>query len=138
MTQQSEHILYKEGIIRAAKKTVPAGTKNFPFSSAPRTCLGLKQPPPPIQWAPGSLFLGIKRPRRGFDLSLLSNAGLGICICIYSSFLKSLQGIYLPDIELVMYRNNNGKLLITIIMKRYSFITRNTVTYISKISGFMS
>lgn len=60
------------------EKTVPEGANIFPFSSAPRTCLGLKQPPPPIQWAPGSLFLGIKRPRRGFDLSLLSNAGLGM------------------------------------------------------------
>jgi len=61
-----------------------------------------------------------------------------VLYCMYSSFLKSLQGIHLPDIELVIYRNNNRKLWITIIVKSYSYITRNTITYITKVSGFMS
>jgi hypothetical protein len=35
----------------------------FPFTTASRTALGPTQPP--IQWVPGALSLGVKRPGRG-------------------------------------------------------------------------
>jgi hypothetical protein len=44
----------------------------FFFTTASRTALGLTQPP--IQWVPGALSLGIKRPGREADHSPPSNA----------------------------------------------------------------
>jgi hypothetical protein len=42
------------------------------FTTASRTALGLTQPP--IQWVPGALSLGVKRPVREADHSPLSSA----------------------------------------------------------------
>jgi hypothetical protein len=44
----------------------------FLFTTASRTALGTTQPP--IQWVPGALSLGVKRPGREVDNSLPSNA----------------------------------------------------------------
>jgi hypothetical protein len=44
----------------------------FPFTTASRTALGLTQPP--IQWVPGALSLGVKRPGREADRSPQSSA----------------------------------------------------------------
>jgi hypothetical protein len=43
------------------------GTGIFLFTTAPRTALVPTQPP--IQWVPGALSLGVKRPRREADHS---------------------------------------------------------------------
>jgi hypothetical protein len=51
---------------------VPAGTGIFLFTTVSRSDLGLTQLP--IQWVPGALFLGVKRPGRGH--SPPSSAGL--------------------------------------------------------------
>jgi hypothetical protein len=50
----------------------PVGAGNFLFTTASRTALGPTQPP--IQWVPGALFLGVKRPGREADHSLPSSA----------------------------------------------------------------
>jgi hypothetical protein len=44
----------------------------FLFTTAPRTALGPTQPP--IQWVPGTISLGVKRPGREADHSPLSSA----------------------------------------------------------------
>jgi hypothetical protein len=44
----------------------------FLFTAASRTALGSTQPP--IQWVPGDLSLGVKRPGRGADHSPTSSA----------------------------------------------------------------
>jgi hypothetical protein len=43
------------------------GLGNFPFTTVSRTALGPTQPP--IQWVPGALSLGVKRPGRRADHS---------------------------------------------------------------------
>jgi hypothetical protein len=45
---------------------------SFLFTTASRTALGPTQPP--IQWVPGALFLGLKRPGREADHSPPSSA----------------------------------------------------------------
>jgi hypothetical protein len=45
---------------------------NFLFTTASRTALGLTQPP--MQWVPGALSLGVKRPGREADHSSPSSA----------------------------------------------------------------
>jgi hypothetical protein len=47
------------------------GLRIFLFTTASRTALGPTQPP--IQWLPGALSLGVKRPRREADHSPSSN-----------------------------------------------------------------
>jgi hypothetical protein len=44
---------------------VPGGVKHFYFSIPSRLALGPTQPP--IQWAPGALSPGVKRPGREAD-----------------------------------------------------------------------
>jgi hypothetical protein len=50
----------------------------FLFTTASRTALGLTQPP--IQWVPGVLSLGVKRPRREADHSPPSSAEVKECV----------------------------------------------------------
>jgi hypothetical protein len=45
----------------------PGGVKNFLFSASSRQALGSTQPP--IQWVPGALSPGVKRPGREADQS---------------------------------------------------------------------
>jgi hypothetical protein len=52
----------------------------FLFTTASRTALGLTQSP--IQWLPGFLSLGVKRPKREADLSPFS-VGVKECVKIY-------------------------------------------------------
>jgi hypothetical protein len=46
---------------------LPGGGKNFHFSTSSRPALGSTQPP--IQWVPGPLSPGVKRPGREADHS---------------------------------------------------------------------
>jgi hypothetical protein len=50
----------------------PEGAGNFFFTTVSRMALGPTQPP--IQWVPGALSLGIKRPGREADHSPPSSA----------------------------------------------------------------
>jgi hypothetical protein len=57
---------------RGSRVRFPAGAGNFLFTTASRTALGPTQPH--IQWVPGALSLGIKRPGREANHSSPSNA----------------------------------------------------------------
>jgi hypothetical protein len=50
---------------RGSRVRFPAGAWNFLFDTASRNALGPTQPP--IQWIPGALSLGVKRPGREAD-----------------------------------------------------------------------
>jgi hypothetical protein len=50
----------------------PGGGKNFHFSKLSRPALGSTQPP--IQWVPGALSPGVKRPGREVDHSPTASA----------------------------------------------------------------
>jgi hypothetical protein len=52
---------------RGSRVRFPAGLGIFLFTTASRTALGSTQPP--IQWVPGALSLGVKRPGREADHS---------------------------------------------------------------------
>jgi hypothetical protein len=54
---------------RGSSVRFPAGAPNFLFTTVSRMALGPTQPP--IQWVPGPLSLGIKRPGREADHSHL-------------------------------------------------------------------
>jgi hypothetical protein len=57
---------------RYSRVRFPAGLGIFLFTTASRTALGPTQPP--IQWVPGALSLGVKRPGREADYSPPSSA----------------------------------------------------------------
>jgi hypothetical protein len=57
---------------RGSRVPFPAGLGIFLFTTASRTALGPTQPP--IQWVPGALSLGVKRPGRKADHSPPSSA----------------------------------------------------------------
>jgi hypothetical protein len=79
MTQQPEQIVNKSGLVRDGGKSGAGRGKKCSSLQGTQNVSGAQTAPPPtIQWAPGPLFHGIKRPRREFDLSLLSNARLGM------------------------------------------------------------
>jgi hypothetical protein len=65
---------------RGSRVRFPAGARNF-FTTASRTALGTTQPP--IQWVPGALSLGVKRPGREADHSPPSNAEVKECVELY-------------------------------------------------------
>jgi hypothetical protein len=50
---------------RGSRVRFPTGAGKYSFPTASRTALGLTQPP--IQWVPGALTLGVKRPGREAD-----------------------------------------------------------------------
>jgi hypothetical protein len=66
----------------------------FPFTTASRTALGPTQPP--IQWIPGALSLGVKRPGREADHSSPSSAEVRECVELYlhSSNTPSWRGAW--------------------------------------------
>jgi hypothetical protein len=57
---------------RGIRVRFPAGLGIFLLNSVSRTALGPSQPP--MQWVPGALFLGLKRPGREADHSPPSSA----------------------------------------------------------------
>jgi hypothetical protein len=56
----------------AGRSSSPGCVKNFLFSTSSRPALGSAQPP--IQWLPGALSPGVKRPGREGDHSLPPSA----------------------------------------------------------------
>jgi hypothetical protein len=57
---------------RGSSVRFPVGAGNFLFITVSRAALGPTQPP--IQWVPGALSLGVKRPGREADHSPPSSA----------------------------------------------------------------
>jgi hypothetical protein len=57
------------------------GVGIFLFTAESRTALGPSQPP--IQWVPGALFLGVKRPGHEADHSPPSSAEVKKCVELY-------------------------------------------------------
>jgi hypothetical protein len=57
---------------RGSRVQFPAGAGNFSLHHRARTALGPTQPP--IQWVPGALSVGVKRPGRVADNSSPSSA----------------------------------------------------------------
>jgi hypothetical protein len=66
---------------RGSKVRFPAGAGTFLFTTASRTVLGPTQSP--IQWVPGALSLGVKRPAREADHSPPSSAEVKECMELY-------------------------------------------------------
>jgi hypothetical protein len=68
------------------------GSRIFLFTTASITALETTQPP--IQWVPGALSLGVKRPGREADHSPPSNAEVKECMELYrySSNTSSWRG----------------------------------------------
>jgi hypothetical protein len=63
----------------------------FLFTTASITALGHTQPP--IQWVPGALSLGVKRPGREADHSPPSSAGVKECVELYVHSPIRLHGV---------------------------------------------
>jgi hypothetical protein len=78
------------------------GLEIFLFTTASRRSLGSTQPP--IQWIPGALSLGVKRPRREADHSLPSSAEVKNAwnftsttpVCLHGVVLSYSIGATLP------------------------------------------
>jgi hypothetical protein len=67
---------------RGSRVRFPAGVGIFLFTIESRTVLGPTQNP--IQWVPGALSLGVKRPGRKADHSPPSSAAVKECVELYS------------------------------------------------------
>jgi hypothetical protein len=80
---------------RSSRVRFPAGARNLSFTTASRTALEPTQPP--IQWVPGDLSLGVKRPLREADHSPPSRAEVQECVELYfhSSNTPSRRGALL-------------------------------------------
>jgi hypothetical protein len=65
----------------------------FLFTIASRPALGPTQPP--IQWVPGALSLGVKRPGHEADLSPPSSAEVKECVELYLHSPIRLHGVVL-------------------------------------------
>jgi hypothetical protein len=65
----------------------------FLFANVSRTALEPTQPP--IQWAPGTLSLEVKRPGREADHSPPSSAEVKECVELYSHSPNTLHGVVL-------------------------------------------
>jgi hypothetical protein len=66
---------------RGSRVRFPEGAGNFLFTTASRTALGPTRPP--IQWVPGALSLGVKRPGREADQSSPSSAEVEELVELY-------------------------------------------------------
>jgi hypothetical protein len=71
----------------------PAGVGNFFSDTMTKPALGPTQPP--LQWVPGALSLGVKRPGREADHSLLSSAEVKECVELYFHSPVRPQGMVL-------------------------------------------
>jgi hypothetical protein len=76
---------------RSSEFRFPAGDEIFLFITASRTALGPTQPP--IQWVPGALFLGVKRPGREAGHSSPSSAEVKECVELYFHSPIRLHGV---------------------------------------------
>jgi hypothetical protein len=77
---------------RGPRVRFPAGLGIFLFTTASRTALGPTQPP--IQWVPGALSLGVKRPEREDEHSPPSSAEVK-CVELYLHSPIRLHGVVL-------------------------------------------
>jgi hypothetical protein len=66
---------------------------SFLFTTASRTALGPTQPP--IQWVPGALSLGVKRPECEADHSPPCSAEVNECVKLYLHSPIFLHGVVL-------------------------------------------
>jgi hypothetical protein len=66
---------------RGSRLRFPAGAGIFLLTTASRPALGPTQPP--IQWVPGALSLGVKRPGREADHSPPYSAEVKECVELY-------------------------------------------------------
>jgi hypothetical protein len=71
----------------------PGGGKSFHFSISSIPALGPTQPP--IQWVPGALSLGVKRPGREADYSSPTSAEVKKTWVYISTHPLSLHGVVL-------------------------------------------
>jgi hypothetical protein len=71
----------------------PGRVKNFHFSMSSRLALGFTQPP--IQWVPGALSLGVKRPVREADHSPPASAEVKKNVDLYIHSPIRLHGVVL-------------------------------------------
>jgi hypothetical protein len=80
---------------RGSRVRFPGGLGIFLFTTASRTALGPTQPP--IQWVPGALSLGVKRPGREADHSPPSSVEIKEWMELYlhSPYTSSLGGAQL-------------------------------------------
>jgi hypothetical protein len=76
---------------RGSRVRFPAGTGNFSFHTAFRPALGPTQPP--IQWVPGAVSLGVKRPGREADHSPPSSAEVKEWVELYLHSPIRLSGV---------------------------------------------
>jgi hypothetical protein len=78
---------------RGSRVQFPAEAGNFLFTTASRTALGPTQPS--IQWIPGALSLGVKRPGREADHSPPSTAEVKEWVELYLHSPVHLHGVVL-------------------------------------------
>jgi hypothetical protein len=71
----------------------PVGLGIFFFTTVSRTALGPTQSP--IEWVPGALSLGVKRPGHEADHSAPSSAELKECVDLYPYSPIRLHGVVL-------------------------------------------
>jgi hypothetical protein len=79
--------------IRIYVPSVCMGLGIFLFTTASRAALGSTHPP--VQWVPGVLSLGVKRPVREADHSPPSNAEVKEWVKLYIHFPMRLHGVVL-------------------------------------------
>jgi hypothetical protein len=72
---------------RGSRVRSPEEAGNFLFTIASITAVGPTQPP--IQWIPGALSLGVKRPRRETDHSLPTSAEVKECVDLHLHTLNT-------------------------------------------------
>jgi hypothetical protein len=78
----------------------------FLFTIASRTALGPTQPP--IQWVPGALSLGLRRPGREAVHSPPSSAEVKECVGLYLHSPIRLHGVVLSWTQEHLYRTQIG------------------------------
>jgi hypothetical protein len=84
--------MFHEFIYSVHTNTVPY-LINPHHTTASRMALGPTQPP--LQWVPGALSLGVKRPGRETDHSPTSNVEVKECMELYLHYPVRLHGVVL-------------------------------------------
>jgi hypothetical protein len=86
---------------RGSRVRFPAGAGNFSLHHRVRN--GSVATQPPIQWVPGALFLGVKRPVREADHSPPSSAEVKECVELYLHSPIRLHGVVLSEAQGQLY-----------------------------------